>query len=271
MTMPRKEQFSGCLIGQCLGDALGFPVEACLPQTTVTYVNKLLRKSLAGAFGRRPYSFGQYSDDSQLARELMQSYVARQGFDPGDYAHRIAALFVANRIVGPGGATSEAAQRLVHGVPWEEAGTPPPSAGNGSAMRAGPIGLFFYDDPERLIQAAHDQGRITHLDPRCSAGTVAVAGAVALALRNETIDPERFLNQLSEWAEKLEPSVSGAIRQLSAWIALPPDEAVAFIGLAAIPPDLAHRLTDQGTWGCAELVRLADQCYVLLRERINED
>jgi hypothetical protein len=27
MRQPRKEQFEGCLIGQCLGDALGAPVE----------------------------------------------------------------------------------------------------------------------------------------------------------------------------------------------------------------------------------------------------
>jgi poly(ADP-ribose) glycohydrolase ARH3 len=330
MTMPRKEQFSGCLIGQCLGDALGFPVEACLPHTTATYVNKLLRKSLVGTFGRRPYPFGQYTDDSQLARELMQSYVACQHFDPGDYAHRIAVLFGRDRIVGLGGATFEAAQRLVNGAPWEEAGTPPPSAGNGSAMRAAPIGLFFYDDPEQMIQAAHDQGRITHQDPRCSAGAVAIAGAVAFALQSETIDPERFLNQLSEWVRRLEPSVAEAIRRLSQSAALPPDEAAAFIsiaglepghsdpwvgispfvtgsvlwslyaflrtpenywetictaitpggdvdttaamagaisgahlGLQAIPADLAHRLTDQGTWGYPELVELADQCHEL--------
>lgn len=35
-----------------------------------------------GAIGRPPYSFGQYADDSQLARELMCSIVARGGFDP---------------------------------------------------------------------------------------------------------------------------------------------------------------------------------------------
>lgn len=28
----RKQQFSGCLIGQCLGDALGFPVEGYPPE-----------------------------------------------------------------------------------------------------------------------------------------------------------------------------------------------------------------------------------------------
>ena len=54
-------------------------------------------------------------------------------------------------------------------------------------MRAAPIGLFFFDKPHMLIQAAHDQGRITHRDPRCSAGAVAISGAVALVLHERTI------------------------------------------------------------------------------------
>ena len=50
--------------------------------------------------GRGRYAFGQYSDDSQLARELVVSIVDRGKFDAVDYASRIAALFRENRIVG---------------------------------------------------------------------------------------------------------------------------------------------------------------------------
>jgi ADP-ribosylglycohydrolase len=49
-------------------------------------------------------------------------------------------------------------------------------------MRAAPIGLFYWNRPRERVQAAHDQGRITHADPRCSAGAAAIAGAVAMAL-----------------------------------------------------------------------------------------
>ncbi|WP_082218394.1 ADP-ribosylglycohydrolase family protein [Kamptonema formosum] len=54
---------------------------------------------------RFPYPFGQYTDDSQLARELLESYLACGRFDPSDYARRIAAIFAENRIVGRGRAT----------------------------------------------------------------------------------------------------------------------------------------------------------------------
>ncbi len=330
MNIPRKEQFSGCLIGQCLGDSLGFPVEGYPPALCKQYVNEMLKAGHVPEHARGPFSFGQYTDDSQLARELLQSYVSCKQFEPCDYANRIAAIFTEGRIVGRGLSTEEAALRLARGVSWEESGTPPPSAGNGSAMRAGPIGLLFFDAPQQLVQAAHNQGRITHKDKRCSAGAVAIAGAVALALQSTSIETHQFLSQLSEWTQTIEPSVASYIRQLTEWVSLPPDEAVTFIsragkphgysdgwqgispfvtgsvlwslysflrtpedywetictaiavggdvdttaamagaisgaylGLEAIPLNLAHRLTDRGTWGFAELVELSRKCYEL--------
>ena len=86
---PHQDQFSGCLIGQCLGDATGFVVEGFSPEACKRYVEDYLKTEKAGEFGRFPFPFGQYSDDSQLARELVQSYVACEKFDPADYAERI--------------------------------------------------------------------------------------------------------------------------------------------------------------------------------------
>ncbi len=235
--MPDERRYSGSLIGQCLGDSLGFVVEGRSPEVCQEYVEGTLKAGRAGEHRREPYLFGQYSDDSQLARELLQSYAERGRFDPRDYARRIAMIFAEDRIVGRGRATEQAAWRLAAGVPWEEAGTPSPSAGNGSAMRAGPIGLLFFDDPEKMVQAAHDQGRITHRDPRCSAGAVAIAGAVALAIRGEEIEAERFLSQLAEWAAPVEESVADGLRQLAGWVSLPPEEAVRFVSQFGRDPD----------------------------------
>jgi ADP-ribosylglycohydrolase len=325
----RDQQFSGSLVGQCLGDALGFVVEGCSPAVCRKYVSETLNAGhAAGEGSHASLAFGQYSDDSQLARELMQSFAARGRFDPEDYARRIAAIFSEGRILGRGRSTQEAAERLARGVPWDEAGTSPPSAGNGSAMRAGPIGLFFFDDPEGMVRAAHDQGRITHRDPRCSAGAVAIAGAVALTLRGEHIDASRFLTRLTGWAGQMDESVAYGIERWAEWVDLPAKEAAplissvgrtpdyvdrwpgispfvtssvlwslyaflknpddywetirtaiavggdvdttaamagaisgAHLGLEAVPLNLTHRLTDQGTWGQADLIDLADQCY----------
>jgi ADP-ribosylglycohydrolase len=233
---PTKEQFSGCLIGQCLGDALGFIVEGYPPDVCQQYVEQEVRTGGVKRRQRGPLPFGQYSDDSQLGRELLQSYRACGRFDPADYAQRIAAIFVENRIVGRGLATEAAALRLAAGVPWQQAGTPAPSAGNGSAMRAGPIGLLFFDDPQRLVEAAHDQGRITHQDPRCSAGAVAIAGAVALALQDESLRPNEFVGQLAPLVRGHDATFAGYVDQLPEWIRLTPAEAVLFIRRAGIDP-----------------------------------
>lgn len=229
MSVPQKEQFIGCLIGQCLGDALGCPVEGYPRSVCRQYVNETLKTPHLREGDPQFPPFGQYTDDSQLARELLQSYVECRRFDPEDYGRRIAAIFAEGRIVGPGRATTEAAARLIQGVPWEKAGTPAPSAGNGSAMRAAPIGLFVFDDPKELIRAARDQGRITHQDERCSAGAVAIAGAVALALESKTVKVPDFLSQLSRWTAAIEPTVTTGLQQLINWISWPPEKAATVI------------------------------------------
>ena len=43
----------------------------------------------------------------------------------------------------------------------------------------------------------------------------------------------------------------------------------ARLGLEAVPSHLAQRLTDQGTWGYAELVALAEKCYDLKMQQLD--
>ncbi|MDQ4001376.1 MAG: ADP-ribosylglycohydrolase family protein [Actinomycetota bacterium] len=92
------------------GDALGFVVEGYPPEVCRAYIEETLSEGHPRDRRRGRYAFGQYSDDSQLARELMQSYAACGRFDPEDYARRVAAIFSEGRIVGRGRATEEAAQ-----------------------------------------------------------------------------------------------------------------------------------------------------------------
>lgn len=237
---PNPDQYAGCLVGQALGDAIGFIVEGQEPTVTANFVETTVRPDRLDRARRGQFDFGQYSDDTQLARELLRGFVAWDGvFDPEDYAGRVARLFQYQQVVGRGRATEEAAERLIAGVPWAEAGTPAPAAGNGSAMRAAPVGLMFPNDPVSLVRAAHDQGRCTHADPRCSAGAVAVAGAVALALRGQGDDPRAFLDQLALWAGTYDATLADGLLRLRDWIGIPPDQAAAYIARVGVTPD--HR------------------------------
>lgn len=247
--VPAREQYSGCLIGQCLGDALGAPLEGGDPVRCARYVDRVLRTGapeaarkvvtehrLADASQQEQHPLGQYTDDSQLARELMLSYADCGTFAAQDYAERLGALFGAERVVAAGRATQEVGLRIAGGMAYEQAAILAPEAGNASAMRAAPIGLFYYDDADRLIAAAREQSRVTHQDPRCAAGAVAIAGAVALALRPQPIVRERFLAELAEWVRQIDQSVAFDVYQLSAWVSLSPEAAATFMVRARLCP-----------------------------------
>ena len=222
MNVPPADRLAGCFIGLCLGDALGAPVEGAPPEEARRYVSGWLRAGRAGEQGRDGLPFGQYTDDSQLARELLLTIAERGVFDPADFAKRVADLVAQDRLVGGGRGTIGAAERLLRGHPWEEAGAPAPYAGNGCAMRVGPLGVLYANDPHRLIEITVRQSRVTHQEPRCAAGAVAIAGAVTLAIREGPIEPGRFLEQLAAWVDPVAPGFGAAVRQVRGWLDLPP-------------------------------------------------
>ena len=225
MTLHPADRAAGSLLGLALGDALGFVVEAAPPAEAAEYVRAELRQGLAGARARAPFSPGQYSDDTQLARELLLSIEESRGFDPAAFATRLARLFVAGRAVAAGPGCRGAAERLAAGTPWERAGAPPPYAGNGAAMRAGPLGTLYGGDPVRLVAIARDQALVTHRDSRAVAGSVAVAAAVALGARPGPLDGVELLGQVAALVGDIDRSVAAAVRGVAGWLALAPEAA----------------------------------------------
>jgi len=235
--MNKKDKLRGCLLGQCLGDALGFPIEGHGPDDCNDFVFDQVAQWFKHEGSVSDDWPGQYTDDSQLARELLESMVSTNGFDPEDYAKRIGAIFGEGRIVGQGLATRNAALKLLAGIPWEEAGTPGPSAGNGTAMRAAPVGMYYFNDIPKMHEVAHLQGFITHKDPRCSAGSIAIAGAIALIMRDEVDDTRALLRQLSKWMRPYGDEFADLVLRLEEWIEIPPHQAVDVIAPAGKPKD----------------------------------
>ena len=94
-----RDRLAGVIIGQCVGDAIGFPVEGRSEETCVDFVDRYL---YAKAFDipARGYKPGQYTDDSQLARELLINLVKNHEFDPDMYVEQIIDLFGNNKVIG---------------------------------------------------------------------------------------------------------------------------------------------------------------------------
>jgi ADP-ribosylglycohydrolase len=234
----RVRALTGCLLGQALADALGFVVEARPYDTAHRYVDQYLRAGRAGELAHPDFPFGQYSDDTQLARELLLSVAEAGSWSAEAFARRVMALFSDGLDVGAGPGTRAAAARLAAGTHWSLAGTPAPYAGNGSAMRAGPLGLLF-GDARAMVKAAVEQSLVTHLDPRCAAGAVAVAVAVRRASEGGELDREEFLDAVATPAATHDESVASAIRGLRSWMHLAPDEAARWVHAEGLDPTYA--------------------------------
>jgi len=228
------DKFSGCLLGQCLGDALGQPVEGFPSDECLDYLHRQVMPLWHDKQVQAAHPFGQYTDDSQMARELLVSLVTYPEFNADDYIARLKPLFEEGLAIVPGLACVDAMRRIAAGVPWQEAGCLPPQAGNGSAMRAAPVGMLFYETPEQMLQIARKQGWITHRDLRCDAGSIAVAGAVALALQGR-VEASYFCEQLAEWMTEVEGEFATYVRRLPEFVSLRPEDAVEWIAQAGKP------------------------------------
>ncbi len=227
----RAEALVGSLLGLALGDALGFVVEAQPPEIAREYVADYLCGGRAGERAHPGFGFGQYSDDTQLARELLLSIRDAGDWDPSRFAARVASLIFAGGDVGAGPGTRSSGMRLVLGAPWRQAGMPAPYAGNGSAMRAGPVGLLFGGELERWGRCVREQSRVTHQDPRCTAGALAIAGAVALASARGPIHAADFVGQLAGYVASEDRPMAEAIRDLALWVGLEPEPAARRLGV----------------------------------------
>jgi ADP-ribosyl-[dinitrogen reductase] hydrolase len=130
---------------------------------------------------------GQITDDTHMACCLAASLKENDGLDLDDVANK----YVSWRRVtfDCGGQTSASLGTFARDGDATTCGTQvwlrsgKNGAGNGSLMRASPIGVFFAEDPEMCLQASIWDAQLTHFDPRCvlacAAYNAAIAGAVS--------------------------------------------------------------------------------------------
>lgn len=187
--MPTREQFQGCIVGCAVGDAIGSPLEMAPPEDARAYIRDNVETGLYWGVKREHgnFDFGQYTDDTQLTCDLVESLIAHNGkLDPEDFANRMVRRYTEDMIVGSGRSTRMALGRVRDGASWDEAGTPAPAAGNGAAMRAAPIGLAYYDENKAFsfFEVARDQSISTHAAPDAILGAFLMAYAVGGVLHD---------------------------------------------------------------------------------------
>jgi poly(ADP-ribose) glycohydrolase ARH3 len=198
------DRFAGCMLGLATGDALGAP-----------YEGGLLERLVWRVIGRTSGRCLRWTDDTQMALDLAESLLNEGEARPDALAKRFAASYRWSRGYGPGAA--RVLKRIRRGEPWEAAAKAvytEGSYGNGAAMRAPVLALFFARDRNGLAAAARTSARVTHAHP------LGVEGAVLIALAAHALLEGRPAAQVLDIvrAECRTPEIAERMKMVDAWI-----------------------------------------------------
>ncbi len=176
-----------------------------------------------------------YTDDTQMALSIVAILHQHGTIDQDKLAHSFAEHYEPSRGYGP--SMHGLLRSLRSGNSWQIAAknqfAGQGSFGNGAAMRVAPLGAFFADDLDKVIDQAARSAEITHAHAEAVAGAIVVAVAAAWAwqLRAVSTIPTR-----SEFLDLILPSIpSSEVRAKTRWARdasehLPVETAAAMLG-----------------------------------------
>ncbi len=178
-------------------------------------INSLQGLSVGDAFGEKffvhpdvaenlinlralPSGVWYYTDDTQMALSIVSILQQYQDINQDALARDFAQRYDTERGYGP------AMHKLLTDIRdnnknWRLLATSlfngQGSYGNGAAMRVAPLGAYFADNIDLLVDQAIKSAEITHTHPEAIAGAVAVAVAAGIA-STSIVTKQQFLNQV---------------------------------------------------------------------------
>jgi ADP-ribosylglycohydrolase len=167
-----RTSLDGLSLGDAFGERFFAPPDVIIPWLTTRTL---------------PPGPWTWTDDTAMAISLVETLATHDSINIDDLARRFVDRYVADARRGYGGTAHEILQALARGESWAEVagavfgGTG--SMGNGSAMRVAPLGAYFADDLDRVVEEAVLSVAPTHTHPEAAAGAVAIAVAAAVACR----------------------------------------------------------------------------------------
>lgn len=124
-----------------------------------------------------------WTDDTAMARVLVAILRDHHKLSPNLVAKELALEYQREPGRGYGRGAAEVLSAVAQGVPWQTASGlafgGSGSYGNGAAMRAAPVGAYFADDLEQLLEQTTNASQVTHFHPEGIEGALAVALAAA--------------------------------------------------------------------------------------------
>ena len=184
-----------------IADVIGAAVEAESPgyiRKTFRNLDEILALKSVPELLSGEWEVGRFTDDTQMTICVAEWLASDANLDGKSLVERFCRAYEPWRHYGPG------VRLILESFPkarerWTDLATamfPQGSYGNGSAMRVGPVGLFFHNDLPGLIEAARTSSVTTHSHYLAVQGATLQAAAVAIATR-AGFDANQFLNTLT--------------------------------------------------------------------------
>ena len=167
-----------CLEGLSLGDSFGqrFFHPSAFPN--------------AQSGGRTlPIAPWYFTDDTIMALGVSSVLDQSGEIDSDLLAEEFARRFQQDPHRGYGSGAVQVLTSIIDGVPWKEASGGAfcgvGSLGNGGAMRSAPVGAYFAQDGNRLVEEAYKSAEVTHAHAEGQIGAAAVALAASYAANHQ--------------------------------------------------------------------------------------
>jgi ADP-ribosylglycohydrolase len=198
------DKIKGVIYGQAIGDALGLGAEFLTKnQVSQFYAGGLRSYDQIIQDGHRSrWEKGEWTDDTEQMICIFDTILSKQSVDVKDIAKNLH-LWANNGGRGIGNTIYAVLSdedflkdphKVAHQV-WEKSGKT--LAANGGVMRTSILGVWDYNDLNKVKNNAEAACKITHADPRCIGSCVAVSLAISLLLQGQT-DYDTILNKVQE-------------------------------------------------------------------------
>jgi len=202
--MINEDVYTGCFYGLALGDAL------CAP-----YEGGILERLLWKVIGKTSTGETRYTDDTQMSLDVAQSLLEQGEIDQNHIAYLFASNYRWSRGYGLGAA--KMLKKIRKGATWQDVNCsvfPQGSYGNGAAMRAPIVALYFYGNERKMLSAVQEVSEITHCHPLAIEGAQLIALAVSYSLSQT--NPDSWFNDLLNNSESTE--YQSRIKIATKWI-----------------------------------------------------
>ncbi|HBR75799.1 MAG TPA: ADP-ribosylglycohydrolase family protein [Cyanobacteria bacterium UBA11159] len=209
-----KDKIRGIIFGAAIGDALGFGTEwISKQQVTEKYPNGLHDYNQITRYqkskGMEGWFPGDSTDDTDQMLCILDSLLEKQEIDIRDIAAKIHHWAITD-----GMGMGRTVYTVVH-TPgfvenpyqiaekvWLDSGKQ--WAANGAVMRTSILGIWQYQDREKIKDNAEKVSRITHPDSRCLGSCVAVCLTISSILQGET-DIDGVIAKITQIVEPYHP------------------------------------------------------------------